>query len=231
MSTDLHHLYAGRAAYRLPLYTVRQAAQLLGLPLATTAQWLTPEAQLLVRQPGSTGLSFLNLVELHVLAAIRRYHHVPLGKIRHAVQYVRRASGTDHPLAEQQFETDGVDLFIHELDTVINASRGGQVAIRELVAAYLRRIERDAAGFPLRLFPIYRPDVDTAAEVRNAPDLIAVDPTVSFGRPILANSGVPVDIVISRYRAGDSIRELVADYRLSAEAVEEALRYELGFAA
>ncbi len=231
MLTDLHQLYDEQAAYRLPLYTVRQAAHLLGLPIATTAEWVAPKAQLLVRQPESTALSFLNLVELHVLAAIRRYHRVPLGKVRHAVQYVRQSFGTDHPLAEQQFETDGVDLFIRELDTVINASRQGQVAIRELVAAYLRRIERDAAGFPLRLFPVYRADVETAAEVRNAPDLIAVDPTISFGRPILASSGVPVDIVVSRYRAGDSIRDLIADYSLSVEAVEEALRYELGFAA
>lgn len=231
MSAALHQLYTDRAAYRLPLYTVRQAAHLAGLPLATAARWTATAAGLLVQPPGEAGLSFLNLVELHVLAAIRRHHQVPLGKVRHAVQYVRQAFGTDHPLAERQFETDGVDLFIQELDTTINASRQGQVAIRELVAAYLRRIERDTAGFPLRLFPLYQTGVDTALEVTNAPAFIAVDPTISFGRPILASSGIPVDIVVSRYRAGDSIRELVTDYQLSETAVEEALRYELGLAA
>lgn len=78
MSAALHHLYAERAAYQLPLYTVRQAAHLTGLPLATTAKWAEPEAHLLVRQPGATSLSFLNLVELHVLAAIRRHYQVSL---------------------------------------------------------------------------------------------------------------------------------------------------------
>ncbi|MEJ7658446.1 MAG: DUF433 domain-containing protein [Hymenobacter sp.] len=184
-----------------------------------------------MRQPGRGGLSFLNLVELHVLAAIRRLHRVPLGKVRQAVQFVRKKVGTDYPLAEQQFETDGVDLFIRELDVLINASQHGQVAIRELVAAYLQRIERDAAGFPRRLYPLYRADAETAAEVSQFPMLLSVDPTISFGRPVLATSGIAVDIVVSRYRAGDSIRDLVADYNLTEAAIEEALRYELGAAA
>lgn len=231
MSDALQELYASQAAYRLPLYTVQQAAHLTGLPLKTTARWAAAETGLLVRQSGKAGLSFLNLVELHVLAAIRRLHRVPLGKVRQAVQFVRKNAGTDYPLAEQQFETDSVDLFIHELDVLINASRHGQVAIRELVAAYLQRIERDAAGFPLRLYPLYRADAETAAEVSQFPMLIAVDPTLSFGRPVLAASGIAVDIVVSRYRAGDSIRDLVADYNLPEAAIEEALRYELGAAA
>ncbi|RZK30620.1 MAG: DUF433 domain-containing protein [Hymenobacter sp.] len=231
MSDTLQSLYAGQAVYRLPLYTVRQAAHLTGLPLATAARWTATDTGLLIRTQGETGLSFLNLIELHVLAAIRRLHQLPLGKVRHAVQYVRQEFGTDYPLAERQFETDGVDLFIRELDMLINASRRGQVAIRELVTAYLQRIERDATGFPLRLYPLYRADINIADEVQQAPAIIAVDPTISFGRPVLIGSGIPVEVVISRYRAGDSIRDLVADYHLPEAAVEEALRYELGLAA
>ncbi|AMR27221.1 hypothetical protein A0257_08990 [Hymenobacter psoromatis] len=105
------------------------------------------------------------------------------------------------------------------------------MAIRELVAAYLQRIERDAAGFPRRLYPLYRADAETAAEVSQSPMLIAVDPAISFGRPVLAASGIAVDIIVSRYRAGDSIRDLTVDYNLTEAAVEEALRYELGVAA
>lgn len=231
MSDTLQQLYAGHAAYKLPLYTVRQAAYLTGLPRATTARWAAADTGLLIRQPDATGLSFLNLVELHVLAAIRRLHQLPLAKVRHAVQYVRTEFKTDYPLAERQFETDGVDLFIRELDMLINASRRGQVAIRELVAAYLQRIERDAAGFPLRLYPLYQANVETAAEVQKAPALIAVDPTLSFGRPVLAGEGIPVAVVVGRYKAGDTIDDLVADYRLPRLAVEEAIRYELGMAA
>ncbi|AMR27220.1 hypothetical protein A0257_08985 [Hymenobacter psoromatis] len=126
MSDALQELYASQAAYRLPLYTVQQTAHLTGLPLQTTARWAAAGTGLLVRQPGKAGLSFLNLVELHVLAAIRRLHRIPLSKVRQAVQFVRRNAGTDYPLAEQQVETDGVDLFIRELDVLSNASRHGR---------------------------------------------------------------------------------------------------------
>ena len=231
MPDALHQLYDSHLAYRLPLYTVQQAAHLTGLPLKTAARWTAAETGLLVRQPGKGGLSFLNLVELHVLAALRHYHRVPLEKVRRAVQYVRQELHLDYPLAEQQFVTDGVDLFIQQLGVFINASRQGQVAMRELLAAYLKRIERDAEGFPLRLYPLYRPDVETAAEVAAAPALIVVDPTVGFGRPMLADSGLAVAVVISRYRAGDSIHDLVDDYQVPASTIEEALRYELGLAA
>lgn len=48
---------------------------------------------------------------------------------------------------------------------------------------------------------------------------------------MLADSGLAVAVVVSRYRAGDSIHDLVSDYRVPAATIEEALRYELGVAA
>jgi hypothetical protein len=45
-------------------------------------------------------LSFLNFVEAHVLAAIRRQHHIPLSKVRPAMAFVSKKLGTNRPLAE-----------------------------------------------------------------------------------------------------------------------------------
>ena len=231
MTAALHQLYDNRAAYRLPVYSVRQAAHLTGLPAATVQTWTKSAAEPLIQKSERGKLSFLNLVELHVLAAIRQHHQVPLRRVRHAVDYVRQHANTEYPLAEQQFETDGVDLFVRALDdTLVNASRRGQVAIRELMSAYLKRIERAPDGFPLRLFPLYR-EAATVQAVQQAPAFIAVDPQMAFGRPFLVQGALPVDVVVSRYRGGDSIAELVAEYDLSASAVEEAIRYELGNAA
>ena len=232
MSQRLNQMYSTREAYRLPLYTLRQAAHLTGLANATVRSWTQTADTGLIQPAAAGGLSFLNLVELHVLASIRKHHQLSLPKIRYAVQYVRRELKTEHPLAEQQFETDGADLFIRALDdTLVNASKHGQVAIRELMNAYLQRIQRAPDGFPLRLFPVYRHDVDTVQEVQQAPSFIVVDPAIAFGRPILAENSIPVDVVVGRYKAGDSISELVEDYDLSYQAVEEALRFELGNAA
>lgn len=61
--------------------------------------------------------------------------------IRKAVRYVERTLGVPHPLAREQFKTDGVDLFTEKLGTLISASREGQVAIREVLEGYLERVE------------------------------------------------------------------------------------------
>ena len=54
-------------------------------------------------------LSFLNLIELLVLAAIRRKHKVPLPQVREAVRYLRKRLSSAHPLADHQFQTNFAD--------------------------------------------------------------------------------------------------------------------------
>ena len=67
-------------------------------------------------------LSFINLVEAFVLSGIRREHDIPLPKVRRAVDYLRRAFQSKRPLADEQFETDGVDLFVEEVGSLIGFS-------------------------------------------------------------------------------------------------------------
>src|SRR5262245_61561499 len=63
---------------------------------------------------GPLVLSFMNMIEAHVLEAIRRQEKIALLQVRTAVAFLERHSGSRHPLAEHQFETDGVDLFIQK---------------------------------------------------------------------------------------------------------------------
>jgi len=56
-------------------------------------------------------LSFINLVEAHVLDAIRSRYNVPLPKVRKAVSFLQRNFTSKHPLADQRMETNGLDLF------------------------------------------------------------------------------------------------------------------------
>jgi uncharacterized protein (DUF433 family) len=87
--------------------------------------------------------------------------------------------------------------------------------------AYLRRIERDHAGLAARLYPF------TRKRSPDEPKAIVIDPRISFGRPILAGSGVPTAIVAERYKAGESIDELAEDYGRERLDIEEAIRCEL----
>ena len=62
----------------LPSYSIAEAAHYLSMPQATVRYWARGQDHHppLIDVPGgaSTLLSFLNLAELHVLAAIRRKH-------------------------------------------------------------------------------------------------------------------------------------------------------------
>jgi uncharacterized protein (DUF433 family) len=167
-------------------------------------------------------LSFSNLVEAHVLSGIRNKHGVTLDRVRIAVEYLRERLGSCRPLLEQQFSTDGIDLFVDKLGLLVNVSKGGQVGIRETLALHLKRIERDAFGIPIRIYPFThaRPEQETHR-------VIVIDPAVSFGRPALSRLGVPTSIIAERYKAGDTIAELMLDYGARQDEIEEAIRCEL----
>ena len=166
-------------------------------------------------------LSFVNLVEAHVLDAIRREYTVPLPKVRKALSYLRERLPSKYPLADQKFETDGLDLFIQKYRQLINISQSGQLAMRRLLEAHLRRIERDSVGFPTRLYPF------TRKRDAEEPRVVVIDPYVSFGRPVLVGTGIPTAMIADRYKAGETMDELADDYGRQRLDIEEAVRCEL----
>jgi uncharacterized protein (DUF433 family) len=170
-------------------------------------------------------LSFYNLIEAHVLSALRREHNVALWKIRKALDYVGSHFPARHQLADHRFETDGVDLFLERYGRLINLSQEGQLAMRGIIKAYLRRIERDRKGLPIRLYPFTRKGMEPAHA--DEPRAVVIDPLVSFGRPVLRGTGIPIVAIAERYKAGESIAELADDYERAPGEIEEAIRSEL----
>ena len=74
-------------------------------------------------------LSFINLVEIHVLDAIRRDHRISLHKVRIAIDFIKKVLTPDHPFAYHKLETDGLDLFVEEYGQLINVSQAGQLVL------------------------------------------------------------------------------------------------------
>jgi uncharacterized protein (DUF433 family) len=213
-----------------PAYSFAEAAHYLGMPTSTLRSWCVgqcykddraafPPVILLDGEP-SEGLSFLNLVEAHVLSAIRRVHSIPFHRVRDALQYVRKKMRSRRPLADVEFQTNGIDLFVEELG-LLNVSQGGQVEIASMLQAHLQRIARDAEGVPIKLFPFTRKH---PANGDLSP--VEINPRVSFGRPVLRGRGVPTAVLADRFKAGDTLKELADDYETSTEEIEEAIRCE-----
>ncbi len=220
-----------------PAYTLAEAAHYLRMPQETLRSWVhrrsyvvsgrskRSAALIQLDDPDGKYLSFINLVEAHVLAAMRRRHGVKLPKVRLALDYVRKQFKSSRPLIDQAFQTDGLDLFVERYGDMINVSREGQKAMKELITAYLQRIDRDPVGVPIKLYPFTR-DSESALSPKDDPRVIVMNPAVSFGKPVIVGTGIPVSAIYERYRAGDSVAELAEDFRINIGAIEEAIRCE-----
>jgi uncharacterized protein (DUF433 family) len=221
----------------IPTYTLSEAAHYLLIPLATLRSWTVGRYYpvkhgkrlfspvIPAAQKSPVMLSFVNLIEAHVLDAIRQVYGVQLPKVRAAMIFLRREFGSRHPLIEQKIETDGRDLFIRSLGKLIAASDAGQLVMPELIEAYLKRIEWDERGIASRLYPF------TRKRQFDEPKVIVIDPRISFGRPVLAGTGVRTSIVAERYKAGESVEQLAEDYGRARLDIEEAIRCELALEA
>jgi uncharacterized protein (DUF433 family) len=233
---DLENLLRLKVADKrdLPCYSIGDAANFLDIPLATMRAWVCgttykakPSGEtrrfksiLTAQRFGVHLLTFRNLVEAHVLNAIRRTHGVSMRNVRKAVEYLRGRYTSKTPFADYQLSTDKVSLFIEEYGKLINLSQNGQLEMKAIIDVYLQRIERDPQGVAQKLYPF------TRTGGISAPSIIEIDPSVSFGRPTLRGTGIPTDVIASLNAAGAELDAIARDYHLTPEQVNEAVEWE-----
>ena len=185
-----------------PLYSIPECARYLGLPVSTVRRW--------VAAPGSNESD----------------DDKPLVC----------AAGSD-PTALSF--TNLVELFVISslrrnrepptrrlLKSVMHLTRGNDEPERHShskVDFCINRIEYDGDGLPVRFYPF------TRGFGGEDPKLIAIDPAVKFGRPVIAGTGVRTEVIAHRIKAGEPFPEIADDYLLNMHQIEEAVRYELAF--
>jgi uncharacterized protein (DUF433 family) len=232
--TNHHHL-----RFNIPLYTVTDAARIVGVPSSTLATWAKGYVRRFPDRPEVTGgpvitfqpprhhgepsIPVVGLAEALVLAAVRR-SGVPMQRIRPALVQIQSEIGLEHALASRKLFTDGAELLFDfsedQPDTAAGQAaqdlvvvRNGQRVFVEVVSEYLRRIQYGEDGYAeLIRVPAYR-----HAEV-------VVDPTRAFGEPIFERGGARVDDVLERFWADESIDELAEEFGVPVEQLEDVLR-------
>lgn len=219
--------------YNLPTYSIADAARYLHIPVPTLRTWVkgrsyptkTGEKMFhpLIQRPDNQypQLSFTNLVEAHVLRVIRTVHNIPLDQVRLALDYISEQFNTEHPLVLKKFSTDGIDLFIEQVEHLINASRSGQLVMKQVLNHLLTRIEWDEKDIAARLFPFIEIDGEDSSN-----KLLTIDPKISFGKPTITGTGVPTKIVTELYDAGDSLEDIAEDYNCTPFQIEKAILFE-----
>lgn len=225
--------------FSTPLYGIGEAAAYLDLPPSTLSTWAygyerqRPGAGAVVASPVITAtrplhrheaaVPFIGLAEAYALAAFRQAG-VPMQRIRPAIDALHRELGLEYALASQRLFTDGAEILYdyaqHADGTPEGESarelvvvRNNQRVFADVVARYLRRVDFAADGYAQLIhLPQYR-----VAEV-------TVDADHAFGRPRFRRGGAGLDDVIDLFLSGEPIDVVAAEFGLSRDEVEDALR-------
>lgn len=226
-------LVTGRAdPLEVPAYGLAEAARYVRLSPATLRTWVagrryprrdgTGTFKPLIALPsGNEGpLSFSNLVEAHVLRALRTEHGVSISAVRRAIDFAQRELGIERLLLSPELRAGAGELLLEKYGELIDLTRSGQLAMKKILNAYLSRIQWDESLRPSRLYPIAR--VDLVDESRR----IAIDPRIAFGRPVILQMGISTAAIAARIDAGEQVGELAADYDLTPADIEDAVVYE-----
>lgn len=54
---------------------------------------------------------------------------------------------------------------------------------------------------------------------------ITIDPGVRFGKPVIAGTRVPVDLIVGKIAGGMTTEEVMQEYDLTRDHVQAALKY------
>ena len=213
-------------------YTLAEAARYTRLPVATLRSWVLgreyptaagggrfpPLIRPASRRPPV--LSFSNLIEAHVLRSLRTEHGVSVKALRKALAYAEKALEIDRLLLRPELRAEAGRIFLDRYGELVELSASGQLAMRRLLEAHLKRVEWDSSNFPVRLYPFLF--AVGLSEERS----IVIDPRIAFGRPVVARGGVSTSAIAERIDAGETVEDIATDYNLDPSEIEEAALYE-----
>jgi len=225
-------VYGGKDPRALPMYTFPDAARATGIPPSTLRSWVAGQRYRtreswsrfhpVIQRPeeDDSRLSFLNLIEAHVLRALRQTHAVPLEEVRQAVSMAEEELGIERLLVDPRLKTSAGTLFLDFYTGLLELKPSRQFAIRVTLERYLERVEYDDTGVPTLFFPFEHLPEPTTTRA------IALSPFVSFGKAVIRRRGISTRSIVDRLDAGETRALVLEDYELKEAELEEAVLFE-----
>lgn len=221
------------------LYSVLEASRLTGVSRRRIRGWMrgyrpAPEGagargavgaregglwrQDLPELRGSVALSFLDLVEVRVIAVLRE-RGIPWSTIRTAAMRARRLFDSSHPFALRRIATDGRTLFAEVIaetgETKLLDLVKSQYAFKRVISPNLMAgVDFDRGDEAKRWWPL--------GKERQ----VVIDPARAFGKPVIAASGIPTFVLAEAVRAGESRARVAERFGLDPDAVKDAVAFE-----
>lgn len=217
------------------VYTLPEAARLTGVPIASIRRWtlgyffvhkgerrfspplVCPQLDPIDSVPA---MSFRDLQELRFLHAFRS-RGTSWQAIRLAHVHARQRVGHTHPFSTGRFRVAGREILTEVAqsadDRVLENIVANRLVFRSVITPYLQGLEFKN-GMVVRWFP--RRD-----------RRIVLDPTKSYGQPVVVKGGVPTTVLARSYRAEKSFARVARWYDVDERSVRAAVEFERGLAA
>jgi len=203
----------------LPNYQLGEAARYAQISPQTVAAWHKIERPTLSRKERRAALSYMQLIEVAVVAAFRKAG-ISLKRIRDAREYIQKQLKTEHPFAQYRFKTEGKHLLVDYQEVEgdkgsgkhLVADQGGQLEWNDIIGPLLKEFEYEHDGIVIRW------------HVAGPASPIVIDPRLSFGAPTV--QGTPTWVIAGRWNAGESITDIAEDFGLDKKCVRQALDFE-----
>jgi uncharacterized protein (DUF433 family) len=166
-------------------------------------------------------VSFRDLIELRFVKTFRDLG-LSLPTIRQCFARAVEEVHDDRPFSTRRFRTDGKSIFLEITDSVREGElidlKQRQSVFRSVVAPSLQDLEFEADELA-RWYPMGKGG------------FVVVDPSRSFGRPIVTGGGVPTETLANAARIEGSEERVARLYEVTTKRVREAIAFEAKLAA
>lgn len=207
----------------LGLYTPRQAAFLARVSPQTVSRWVHGDARGLPALRAQLGhddqrrVTFLDLVQIMAVRAIRRERRVPLTTIREFVEQAETKYGLTHPFARRhKTYLFGDDIVLRHADKIIQLTGEykDQDLIRPVVELYMEDL-----SFHNGLAASFTP-------LREGERFVLVHPQKRMGAPLVMPCGYSVDAILTSLQAEGTPEGAAEVNSIDIADVRLAQRYE-----
>lgn len=210
------------------VYTPREAARLVGRTPQQVLRWTRGSG---TDEPlwhahyqfleDSTEISFLDLVEVRVVASMRNAG-ISMQAIRFAMCLAQEKYGIERPLASQNFKTDGRSILMDAIEqdgeyVSLSPKFPGQKVFKDIVDQSLSDLEYEED-----LAARWRP-----AEYR----AVVIDPKRFFGDPLLDEFGISTHTIYTEFNEFGDFPYLASIYEIPTYAIKQAVAFERSLSA
>lgn len=203
------------------IYSLPDLAFILRLPQSRVRRWMNDfyNQRLGEKYKGkyswgegrNKATNFYTLIEFYVFYQLRE-NKVNAKTIFNAHEQMADQLKTPYPFASAPVLTDGKSILYSLQDgTTINADKTRQIAFRQIIESFCKKIEFSDSQLAERFWPLGKEHH------------IVVDPHHQFGQPVIEKTNLLAETIYDLHNAGESKEFLSRLYNISVKEVNDAM--------